>query len=32
MDTLLYCIAGYSVFAALILGYTFRLFLLSRRG
>lgn len=30
MDTLSYCIAGYTVFAALILGYSLRLYFLSR--
>lgn len=30
MDTLNYCIAGYTVFAGLILAYVVRLFCLSR--
>lgn len=30
MDTLNYCIAGYAVFAGLILAYVLRLFYLSR--
>lgn len=31
METLNYCIAGYSVFSGLIVAYTLRLFLLAKK-